>query len=168
MKVQTSHFGCVEVIKDDIYLFPKGISGFPLHLKHFVFIDDPKNELFLWLQSTEDPNFSLCLLEPELFGHQLEIKISEKERQLMQLQKIQEKPQVLCVITLISELKQLTANLRCPILLNSRNRLGCQVVLPNPRLSLSEPIFNYLKKRLTMNQTEQIKDSLRSHRELNC
>ena len=84
----------------------------------------------------------------------------------MQLQKTKEKPQVLCPIAFETELQSLTANLRCPILLNSRSRIGCQVILPNPRLSQKEPIFTHLKSRLTPTQREQMKNSLKIPNEL--
>ena len=54
MQVNTSRFGMVEILPEDILLFSRGLIGFESH-RHWVLLADGGSSGVAWLQSLTDP-----------------------------------------------------------------------------------------------------------------
>lgn len=64
MKFATSRFGEVEVEDDRIIFFPGRLPGFRSH--HFAILHDEAKPVVEWLQSTEEPEIAVMMIDPML------------------------------------------------------------------------------------------------------
>ena len=151
MIIKTSRFGDVGVESSDIVEFVEGMLGFP-NLKKFVFLDDPNDTIFAWLQSCEDGGVAFPILEPELFHETYKITLTVQETQELSLPNLNE-ARLYTIVTIPDDPTQMSANLKAPIVLNPKRRLAKQCVLADNSLAIREPIFSKLQQRLVHNKT---------------
>lgn len=155
MVIQTSRFGAVEITDNDLIKFPEGLLGFN-DLESFVLLDDPNDEIFAWLQSCEEPTIAFPVLEPELFQTDFELSFSKSD-----LEALKAKDSVglraFCIITIPEDPKNMTANLKAPVVVNVTERTARQCVLQDNKLEIREPIFAKLQKRVVGHSAKSIK-----------
>lgn len=157
MLVQTTRFGTVEVTKEDQLSFPEGLLGFAA-LKTFVLLDDPQDEIFVWLQSCENPGIAFPVLEPELFFASYQVQLAKTDLQGLDLS-ANDTYRVFTIITIPDDPTLMTANMKAPVVINLKNRRARQCVLQDNNLAIREPIFTALQQRLVANPNV----SIRSH-----
>ncbi|MGE0763548.1 MAG: flagellar assembly protein FliW, partial [Bdellovibrionales bacterium] len=116
MKVQTSRFGVVEIGNDDLIEFPEGLLGFN-HLRKFVLLDDPTDDIFAWLQSCEEASIAFPVLEPELFAGQYHVQLTKHDLEALKLP-LGEGFRTFMVITIPQDPTQMTANMKAPLVIN--------------------------------------------------
>lgn len=155
MRVQTSRFGCVEITEQDVIDFPEGLLGFN-DFRRFVLLDDPNDEIFAWLQSCEEPTLAFPVLEPELFVGNYSFNLSKHDLESLQL-KSNEGTRSFAIITIPEDPTQMTANLKAPLIINVKARLGRQSVMQENSLAIKEPIFSKLQQRVFQNPSLSIK-----------
>ncbi|MDZ4660903.1 MAG: flagellar assembly protein FliW [Pseudomonadota bacterium] len=156
MQIQTSRFGTVELNSEDIIEFSEGILGFA-SLRKFVLLDDPTDEIFAWLQSCESPAIAFPVLEPELFlAAKYNIQFNRRDYDALQMV-AGEKFHTFCIITIPNDPRQMTANLKAPVIINSKKRFGRQCVLQDNSLAIREPIFAALQQRVVQTPPQAIK-----------
>lgn len=156
MTVQTSRFGQVEIQESDVLTFPEGILGFT-NLRQFVLLEDPMDEIFVWLQSTEHSEIAFPVLEPEFFIQNYKFALSKNDLEALGL-KAQEKLRAFAVITIPEDPRQMTANLKAPIVIHIPTRKARQCVLQDNNLAIREPIFSGLQQRLHQMPNQRIRD----------
>lgn len=154
-KVQTSRFGVIEISPSDTLEFSEGLLGFG-HLRRFVLLDDPNDEIFAWLQSCENPEIAFPVLEPELFAPQYQVDLSKSDLETLQLASITDS-RYLTIITIPVDPTQMTANMKAPIVINPKLKLARQCVLQDNALQIREPIFSKLQQRVVQNPTTSLK-----------
>ncbi len=123
-KVNTLHFGMINVEEDYIFHFENGLLGFEI-LREFVLISDEDTMPFRWLVSIDEPAISFPLLSPWL------IDLSYKPGKQF------DDPNfvLFSIVTLEDDMGNMTANLKAPIVLNISNQTGEQVILTNDKYS---------------------------------
>lgn len=127
---QSSRFGELAVPETSIIEFPSGLVGFPRKMR-FVMLD--YKAPFSWLHSVDDPNLAFVVVDGYEFGKTLNLKppIGDKEIDLQESDEFA----VLIIVTVRSDPKLTTANLKAPVFVNIRTRKGVQVIYDNPELS---------------------------------
>lgn len=158
MVIQTSRFGQVMFETDDILKFPEGLLGFS-DLRQFVLVDDPTDEIFIWLQSCETPEIAFPVLEPELFASSYKVTLTKTDTENLKLLPT-EKTKYLCIITIPDDATLMSANMKAPIIINLDKKVCRQCVLQDNSLAIREPIFAKLQQRVVQNPTMTIKDHL--------
>ena len=139
MKVKTTRFGEIDVPDDTLITFPEGVIGFK-EARGFVIFDCGDQGLFKWLQSTEIPELAFVICEAHLIVPQYQVVIGQKEKELLQLDDPEDA--AVCLILVIPEDPQeTTGNLLGPIVMNSKSRIGMQMVLVNPDYSTRYKVF---------------------------
>lgn len=139
MKIQTRYHGDIEFRNEDIIEFKKGIPGFE-QLKKFILIPIEENEMFSLLHSVEDINIGLIVISPFSVQKDYEIKLSEKV--IKDLKILNEKDVLIFnTITLNSDVKKITTNLRAPFIINIKTRLGEQIILNDDKYLIKFPLF---------------------------
>ena len=157
MLIQTTRFGAVEITQSDVITLTEGILGFP-DLTKYVLIDDPKDEIFAWLQSCENPALAFPVLEPELFLAGYKVQLSKAEAQSLGITE-GVVPRYYTIVTIPDDPAQMTANLKAPVVINVKTRLGKQVIAKENDYQIKFPIFAELQKRLVQNPTAPMKSS---------
>ena len=136
MKIQTRKFGEIEIDENKILRMPEGLPGFT-GFERFVLIEDPKTAPFCWLQSSEEPNLALAIMNPLIFKSDYEIDL-KGFISARGWEGVETKDLLVYVVINISEgekEKKITANLSGPVIINLKNNEAIQVVLANSSYS---------------------------------
>ncbi len=155
MVIKTSRFGLVELKSEDVLTFNEGLLGFQ-DLRQFILLDDPNDDIFVWLQSCELPSIAFPVLEPELFGHKYNVNFNRTDLESLKIQAGQA-PAFLSIITIPEDPTQMTANIKAPIVINLEQKIARQCVLQDNNLAIREPIFTKLQSRVVQNPQTSIK-----------
>lgn len=145
VKVQTVHFGELEVTDEEVYTTTAPIPGFP-SAKHFFFIEREKIAPFRWLQSIEDTGLTFVVVEPRHFFHDYDPKFNMFELKEIELEP-GEPPIIMAIVVLPEDLTQMTANLRGPLIVNARKRMLRQVFLDTDKYTVRESIVEGIKRK---------------------
>ncbi len=121
---ETSRFGKLEVAEDKVIKFPAGLLGFP-NVKRYVLLDYEDTPV-KWLQAIDDPDVAFIVMEPTLLVQDYAIDLDVTMRQSLELE-TEEDLAVLAVVRV--EEGKVLANLKGPLLFNSRLKIGLQAVL---------------------------------------
>lgn len=149
MIIETSRFGQVSIEDSDIVQFPEGLFGFT-ELRKFVFLDDPTDEIFVWLQSCEAPGVAFPVLEPQMFMDAYEIRLAKTDLDFLKASSAKD-VKTFCIVTIPDEPTQMTANLKAPLAVAVGPRIGRQCVLQENHYAIREPIFLKLQQRIVPN-----------------
>jgi flagellar assembly factor FliW len=137
MNVQTSRFGNVEVDKDRIITFPRGILGFPKY-KTYVLIQPEADSTFYWLQSLEAADLAFVVTDPLLFIGDYQVPLREETRSELNLNDLSE-ASVLVIVNKVGDL--LTANLQGPLVVHAVSRIAAQIVISEKKYQTRHPII---------------------------
>ncbi len=121
--------GNIEYEENNKVTFKKGILGFE-NLKEYILVDLKECEPFKLLQSLEDENIGFIVVSPFEFFKDYEINLSDEEINKLDVKK-QNDISLLTTVTLNSDPKKITTNLKAPIIINISNNLGEQIILDN-------------------------------------
>lgn len=127
MKLETTRFGTVEVGEDAIVTFTQPILGFHEY-RRFVLLPGPPDSPLKWLQSTESGELAFIVMDPRAVVPDYEVRIGPQELAELAVNH----PEELEVYTLVvvpQDPAQVRTNLKAPILVNPRHRLGKQTIL---------------------------------------
>ncbi len=121
---ETSRFGRLEVAEDKVISFPLGLLGFP-HIRRYVLLDYEDTPV-KWLQAVDDPDVAFIVMPPTLIIQDFTIALDASMRQALKL----ENEEDLAVLAIVrAEKGKLLANIKGPLLFNSRLKIGLQAVL---------------------------------------
>ena len=139
MKFISKVHGEMQYEENNIITFNKGIPGFN-ELKKFILLDLQEYEPFKLLQSLEDDEISLIVTSPYEFFNEYEIKISDETIKNLKIDS-PEQVMILTTVTLNSDVKKITTNLQGPIVINTSNNFGEQIILDNPKYKVKSPLL---------------------------
>lgn len=139
MKLNTKFHGIVEYNEEDVITFKKGLPGFE-SLRNFILIPLEENSIFTVLHSTEDEEVGLVLVSPFEVDKNYEFRLSDEKISDL---KIQASEEVLTfnTVTLNSNVKEITINLKAPIIINIKEKLGEQIIIDNDKYKIKHPLF---------------------------
>lgn len=134
MKINTSNFGKIEIEEDKIIVFEEGLPGFEGEKEFVIILNEDKENPFHWLQSTKSPELSFVILNP--FERFKDYDVLLPETAINKLKIASEEDIVIYTIVVIPEdIKKMTTNLLGPIVINSKKRLGKQIILEENKYS---------------------------------
>ena len=139
MELVTKYHGVREYSVEDVIVFIKGLPGFK-ELKKFIIFPLEGNDVFSILHSIEDTEVGLILVSPYTIDEDYEFKIPDNYIKELDIAK-PEDVLVLTTVTLDSNIKNMTTNLKAPILINIVEKLGEQLILDNDKYKIKQPLF---------------------------
>ena len=139
MKFISKINGEIEYEENNIITFKKGLPGLN-ELKKFILLDLQDYEPFKLLQSLEDDEISLIVTSPYEFFKDYEIKLSEETIKNLNIDS-PEQVNIITTVTLNSDVKKITTNLQGPIVINTSNNLGEQIILDNSKYKVKNPLI---------------------------
>ena len=154
--INTSRFGVIEVEEAETIELPKGIIGFP-ELKKFILLDHEKDSPFKWLQSLEDAAIAFVLINPLLFKPDYTVEVTELEVGDLGIEQ-EEDAVISVIITVPANPKNMTANLKAPLIFNLKNRKGKQLILNDAALTTRHNILDEMKRNLEKKDQEAVKN----------
>jgi len=139
MKFISKVHGEMQYEENNIVTFNKGIPGFN-ELKKFILLDLQEYEPFKLLQSLENDEISLIVTSPYEFFEDYEIKLGEETIKNLKIES-SEQVMILTTVTLNSDVKKITTNLQGPIVINTSNNFGEQIILDNSKYKVKNPLI---------------------------
>jgi len=118
-KILETRLGNVEYTDNDIVRFPEGLYGYEEYKRYIIFQHEDYVP-FSWLLSIDPPGLMFPIVDPKLIVPDYNPKINGG-------QSIGDV--MLVIVTIGSENGNVTANLRAPVLIDSKIREGRQVIL---------------------------------------
>jgi flagellar assembly factor FliW len=116
-----------DTVEGDVLYFSDGVPGFP-RSRQFTLVGMSPDSPFQVLQSLDEPDVSLVVTVPWLFFPDYDFELSELEQVELGITTVEETV-VFSPVTLDAEQQRIYLNLLGPIVINSTNRQGRQVVL---------------------------------------
>lgn len=138
MNVMTIRFGEIEIDEARIIEIPDGIIGF--EDRRFIIIAPDKYGQFFWLQSVDSPELAFVVTDPVLFAPNYEVNLTSEEYGRLKLDPDSEAI-ILAVVTMASDVMEITLNLQGPIVVNPEKMIAKQVVFEYGKYGTRQPLF---------------------------
>ena len=144
MNLETTRFGTLHVLEDEVIVFPEGLVGFKEN-KKYVIVPHGENSPFSWMQSIEKGHLAYIVIEPQVFCHDYEVKISREELAVIELTDVAQ-AKIYVIVVVGERPEEMTANLLGPLVLNREKNLGKQLVLNTEKYHTRHKIMDELKR----------------------
>ena len=136
VNLSTHRFGNLIIEKENIITFEQGLLGFE-ELTQFAIVAVEECLPFEWLVSLEDPVVAFPILDPTLLFSDYKPSLTKEDLVLLDI-KNEMDVEMFCIVTLGETPKNVTLNLKGPILINMKNKMGKQIVLTEDYYSLNQ------------------------------
>lgn len=136
-----TRLGPVAVHRDAIIDMPQGPLGFARHTRFALAeLPNPDHARFKLLQSMDDPSVTFVVAPVELDGGPIDRE--DIEQACLAAGMAPGHLVILLIVTVRNDPSgiSLTANLRAPVIVDARKRVGRQVVLANPCYDVRHPL----------------------------
>lgn len=147
MKVKTRVFGEIDIADDKIITLDGGIIGFPDLRRFTILYNNEKGDdtdTILWFQSLDEPQFAMPVIVPTLVKPDYNPTVNDEY--LAPLGDLTpENLYVLVTVRVPKDLKDMTVNLKAPIIINTDTRKGAQIIIEDD-LDVRFPIYDVLAK----------------------
>ncbi|MBQ3911456.1 MAG: flagellar assembly protein FliW [Lachnospiraceae bacterium] len=146
MKVKTRYYGEIDLDDSKVITFEKGLFGFEEYTKYALMYDSETGEstAIKWLQSVEEPGLALPVIIPTLVKSDYDPIVEDGVLDVLGDWN-ENNISVLVTMTVPSDLKAMTTNMKAPIIINTESMKGIQVVAENPDYEIKFKIYDILE-----------------------
>jgi flagellar assembly factor FliW len=137
--IQTKYHGEIEINKDEILHFEKGIPGF-LDEKEFIVLPLSEDQTFSIMQSLTTLYVAFVIASPFHFFQDYEFKLEDSIVEELDI-KDEKDVWVFLILSVGEPFEKTTANLQAPVIMNSSNHKAKQVILNDGRYKTKHSIF---------------------------
>ena len=149
--IHTVRFGDFEVEEKSIVHFAQGIPAFEDEYE-FVIIPYDEESPYVFLQSLQTPDLAFLMTSPYLFFKDYEFEIDDATEKKLGL----EKPEDVAVYVLLTipggSIKDMTANLMAPVIINKNTMQAKQVVLEKSPYTTKHRLFPAKEENVTQGE----------------
>lgn len=138
-------FGEVTVEAASILHFPEGVPGFE-RLKRYGLVQVDEEAPFLRLLSLDEPAVAFVILNPMLIWPDYKPQLAQEELQGLELAN-DEDLELYCIVTLNSDAKHVTVNLKGPIAINTVSMTARQIILMDDKHSTKHALLDVSKQK---------------------
>lgn len=145
MTIMTKVFGEITIDDDRIIKFSNGIVGFP-DLTDFALLHDSEkgSDSIHWLQSIQEPGFAMPVMDPLRvcpdYNPEVDDEILKNLGELNPDEML-----VLVTMTVPKDVKQMSVNLKGPIVINAAQKTALQVIVEGDEYPVKFPIYDILE-----------------------
>lgn len=144
MNVATERFGVVDVPRKEIFTLHTPLAGLP-GTKSFFFLQDETIAPFFWIQSVEDPDMTLVVVEPRHFFRRYDPRLRLADLKAVGASHPDE-VQLFAIVVIPDDPQEMTANLRRPLLVNRRTGKMIQARQSIEEYSFQESIVEGIRR----------------------
>lgn len=130
----------IMVEQKDVIRFEEGILGFPKSHR-FILIPHEPDSPFAWLQSVDEDNLAFLVINPASVKPDYVVRLPKEVAKDLRLADVSDGV-VLAIVVVPDDPRAMRMNLRAPVVINTRERLGRQVVLEDNSLEIRYPILS--------------------------
>lgn len=147
MRVKTKFFGEVELDDNKVLEFPNGIIGFEDFNKYAIIydIEDERETTISWLQSLEEPALALPVVDPLAVVADYAPMIEDELLKPLG-NPADEDLLFLLVMTVPSDMTKVTANMKAPVIINTKTRQGVQLIVDNADYPVKYNVYEAVQK----------------------
>ena len=140
MKITTTRFGEIEVNDDAIFTFVMPMIGYEDEDKYII-IDHGEDSPFKWLQSVKSPELAFVMTSAMLFEFDYVIDIPDSAVEKLKIESTED-ILVLNVAAIPNSYPRGTrVNLLAPVILNTAQKTGGQIILSGSGYDVNFPLF---------------------------
>ncbi|MFZ5986029.1 MAG: flagellar assembly protein FliW [Bacillota bacterium] len=144
MLLNTKHFGEIEIEKDKILTFKDGIPGFEQVKKFVVLYSGDDTSPFRWLQGVDNGDLAFAVIDPFMVVRDYDIELPREAVDSLKIEKLED-VMVLSIVVVPEDISKISMNLKGPVIINTKNNRGMQVVLDTDRYSVRHYILEELR-----------------------
>ena len=147
MLVKTKFFGEVNLPEEKIITFDRGLIGLNEYKRFTILYDCEKEESNIsWLQCLEEPTLALPVIKPWIVKEDYNPVVEDEL--LNHLGELTEDNLVLLLtMTVPTDIKQMSVNLKAPIVINADTRKGAQIICENQDYEVKYKVYDVLKEK---------------------
>lgn len=139
MLVNTKFLGSIEVQKDSVISFEQGLPGFG-DLHAFALLPVEGNATLNYLQSLEQADICFVVVNPFLIIEEYDIDISEATVAALGIENISD-ISLFSILTVTEDIRNITANLAAPVVVNAANRKARQEILGDSKYEVRYKLY---------------------------
>ena len=146
MNVKTRHFGEVEIDDSKIITLENGLFGFENFKKYVLLYDSGADEVpnIQWLQSVDEELLALPVMIPTTIVPDYNPIVEDETLEAIG-KWTEESVSILVTVTVPIDIKNMSINLKAPIIINTDTMKGCQVIAENPEYEVKYKIHDLLQ-----------------------
>lgn len=144
MKIQTRHFGNIEIDETQKIVFKDGVPGFE-ELRDFIILEEAENT-FAYLQSLENGQVAFAIINPYILKSDYTPQINESYFEKLGGGSNDEFA-LYVIATVGNTLEKTTVNLQAPLLMHAERRLGVQAIVEDKLYKTRHNIVELIKER---------------------
>ncbi len=148
MLIQTKYFGEIDLTEEKIITLDRGLFGFEEFKKYTILYDCEKEggSNISWFQSVDEPTLALPVINPLLVKEDYNPVVEDEL--LSGIGEITEENLViLLTMTVPADIKEMSVNLKAPIIINADTRKGAQLIVENQDYEVKYKIYDLLKEK---------------------
>ena len=138
MRLETSRFGEIDVDDKSIITFTQPIIGFQEY-RRFAVLPGPEDSRVKWLQSVDSGDLAFILMDPRDVTPEYEVKLSKGELAELAVSETNELD-IYTLVVVPADPSQVRTNLKAPVLINPKQRLGKQTILDKSKYPVQFPL----------------------------
>lgn len=127
MRLETTRFGAIDVSDESVITFTRPIIGFQEY-RRFTVLPGPDSSGVVWLQSTESGELAFIMMDPRSIIADYTVKLGEHELSELAVESADELD-IYTLVVVPADQKNIRTNLKAPVLINPKHRLGKQTIL---------------------------------------
>lgn len=139
MFIKTKFFNDIEINEKNVISFIDALPGFS-SLEKFAIIENEADMPFTYLQSLEDVSICFIITLPAFVVGSYDINVSDETVEKLKIEK-PEDVEVYVILAVPENIKNTTANLKAPIIINKKNNKALQEILENSEYSIQYKVF---------------------------
>jgi len=146
MIIETTHFGQIEIIEENILDFEEGILGFE-DVRRFGIInsEDPESP-FSWIQAIEKPELAFALVNPFAIKKDYDFELNDQDASSLRIENPTQVA-IFAIVVIPEDTKRISMNLKAPIIVNTKNRKAAQIILNSDKYMVRHFILDELQKQ---------------------
>lgn len=148
MYAKTKNFGEINIDDDKIITFENGIIGFP-ELKEFALIHNEERgagSSIKWLQSMNNADFALPVMDPLIVDAAYNPEVDDELLKPLGGLDV-EALLVLVTVTVPKQMKDISVNMKAPIVINASTRKAVQIIVDGDEYKVKTPIYETLQMK---------------------
>lgn len=146
MIIETSHFGQIEIIEENILDFEEGILGFEdLHKFGIINNEDPESP-FSWIQAIDKPELAFALVDPFAIKKDYDFELKDENASSLGIEAPTEVA-VFAIVVVPEDTTKISMNLKAPIIVNTKNKKAAQIILDSDKYTVRHYILDELQKQ---------------------
>lgn len=146
MLLKTRHFGEIEIDDSGIVDFSGGLPGFE-GIKRFILIENENKESpFMWMQGVDNGDLAFAVVDPFLIKTDYDININEEVVRGLGIEGVED-IRIFSIVVVPEDVSKTSMNLKAPVIINTKNNKGAQIVLDTDKYGVRHYILEELQRQ---------------------